>query len=67
MALAQGSLSSSLFANMMKAPVGFSTLYISLRESSFANQWKACMQQCTVIVLQSWAAQAGALLADIAS
>ena len=67
MALAHASLSSSLFANMMKAPAGFSTLYISLRESSFANQWKACTQQCTVMVLQMWAAQAGALLADLAS
>lgn len=45
MALAQGSLSSSLLANIMKAPVGLSTLWISLSESSFANQWNACLHK----------------------
>lgn len=42
MALAQGFLSSSLLANMMKPPVGFKTLCISLSACSLANQWNAC-------------------------
>ncbi len=45
MALAQGSLSSSLLANIIKPPVGLSTLWISLSESSFANQWNACLHR----------------------